>query len=83
VLTRHSELDSTTLRRAITATFVRRATALPTTTPIGLADEFSTNATRQTQWWAFVTKNRLDAPSLPQVIAHIRTFFESTLRILA
>lgn len=45
-------MDSATLRRAITATFVRRATALPTTTPIGLSD--ATDATRETQWRAFV-----------------------------
>lgn len=80
VLTRHSELDSTILRRAITATFERRTTALPATTPIGLSDEFSADATKQTQWRAFVTKNRLDAPQLPQVVAHLRAFFESTLR---
>lgn len=79
VLTRRSELDPTTLRRAITATFVRRTTALPATTPIGLSDDFATDATKQTQWRAFVTKNRLDAPPLPQVVAHLRTFFESTV----
>ena len=79
VLTRHSELDSATLRRAITATFARRATALPATTPIGLSDELSRDATKQTQWRAFVTKNRLDAPPLPRVVAHLRTFLESIL----
>lgn len=83
VLTRHSKLNSTTLRRAITATFVRRATALPTTTPVGLSDEFATDTIKQTQWRAFVTKNRLDAPPLPQVVAHLRTFLESTLKTLA
>ncbi len=79
VLTRHSELDTATLRRAITATFERRATALPTATPIGLSDEFATDATKQTQWRAFVTKNRLGAPTLPLVVAHLRTFLESIL----
>lgn len=79
VLTRHSELDSAILRRAITATFARRATALPTTTPIGLSDEFSADAIKQTQWRAFVTKNRLDAPPLPLVVAHLRMFLESIL----
>lgn len=79
VLTRLSELDPTTLRRAIIATFARRTTALPTTTPIGLSDEFSSDASKQTQWRAFVTKNHLDAPPLPQIVAHLRTFLESTL----
>lgn len=78
VLTRHSELDPSTLRRAITATFSRRTTALPATTPIGLSDEFSADAIKQTQWRAFMTKNHLDAPPLPQVVAHLRAFFEST-----
>lgn len=79
VLTRHSELDSAILRRAITATFACRATALPATTPIGLSDEFATDTTKQTQWRAFMTKNRLDVPPLPQVVAHLRTFLESIL----
>jgi hypothetical protein len=79
VLTRHSELDTAILRRAITATFERRATALPTATPIGLSDEFATDATKQTQWRAFGTKNRLDAPPLPLVVAHLRAFLESIL----
>lgn len=56
VLTKQSELDSATLARAITATFARRGTRLPTATPIGLSDEFATDATKQTQWRAFVQK---------------------------
>jgi len=83
VLTRHSELDSAILRRAITATFARRTTALPFRTPIGLSDEFSADATKQTQWRAFAMKNRLDAPPLPQVVTHLRKFFESTLGAVA
>ena len=79
VLTRHSELDPSTLRRAITATLERRTTALPARTPIGLSNDFSADATKQTQWRAFVKKNRLDAPPLLQVVAHLRAFFESTL----
>jgi len=83
VLTRHSELDSKTLRRAITATFVRRATVLPATTPVGLSDAFATDAAKQTQWRAFVAKNRLEAPPLPQVVAHLRAWLESTLGKIA
>lgn len=83
VLTRQSEFDSAILRRAITATFARRATALPATTPIGLSDEFSADAAKQIQWRAFVTKNRLDAPPLPQIVAHLRTFFGSVLGKIA
>lgn len=41
---------------AIRATFDRRGTALPDQIPIGLTDAFSDDATKQTQWRAFVRK---------------------------
>jgi len=41
VLAQRSELDRSTLRRAITTTFERRTTALPATALIGLSDEFA------------------------------------------
>jgi len=53
VLTRHSNLDVTILGQAIKATFARRGTALPTSTPVGLSDEFAADQTKQTQWRAF------------------------------
>jgi hypothetical protein len=79
VLTRHSELDTTTLRRAITATFARRGTALPTNTPIGLSDEFIADRAKQTQWRAFTTRNQLTAPGLQVIVPHLRRFLESLL----
>ena len=41
--------DSTTLRQAITTTFARRGTALPTNTPVGLPDEFAGDGAKQIQ----------------------------------
>src|SRR2546430_3970452 len=61
VLTRHSNLDVTILGQAIKATFARRGTALPTSTPVGLSDEFAADQTKQTQWRAFTARNQLRA----------------------
>jgi hypothetical protein len=79
VLTRHSELDAMILRRAITATFARRGTALPINTPVGLSDEFATDRAKQIQWRAFTAKNQLTAPELRVIVPHLRRFLESLL----
>ena len=79
VLTRHSELDAMILRRAITATFARRGTALPANTPVGLSDEFAADKTKQTQWWAFIARNQLAAPELQAIVQHRRRFLESVI----
>jgi predicted nucleotidyltransferase component of viral defense system len=79
VLTQHSELDTSILNRAITATFARRGTALPTSTPLGLSDEFAADNAKQTQWRAFVGRNQLAAPELQIVVHHLRRFLESIL----
>lgn len=79
VLTQHSVLDTSVLNRAITATFGRRGTALPTTTPLGLSDEFAADNAKQTQWRAFVGRNQLAAPELQIVVHHLRRFLESIL----
>jgi hypothetical protein len=74
VLTQNSELEPKTLRAAIAATFDRRDTALPASTPVGLSDEFASDRIKKTQWRAFIAKNRLDAPPLQQVVALLRDF---------
>lgn len=66
---------------AIAATFQRRGTAVPTSVPLGLSDEFARDLTKQTQWNAFLNKNRLDAPTLGEVIADIRDFVAESLRL--
>jgi predicted nucleotidyltransferase component of viral defense system len=64
ILSRHTEIDGDTLRRAIRATFDRRKTALPPDIPFGLTDGFAQDAHKQTQWRAFIRKEqtRSDAP---------------------
>jgi Nucleotidyl transferase AbiEii toxin, Type IV TA system len=79
VLTRHSELDAAILGRAIRATFARRGTALPTSTPVGLSDEFAADRTKQTQWRGFTARNQLSAPELHVVVQHLRRFLDSVI----
>ncbi len=74
VLSRHTDFDGDTLRRAIRATFDRRKTALPTDAPFGLTDGFAQDAQKQTQWQAFLRKNKLEAPSLEDVVATLCGF---------
>lgn len=79
ILTRHSELDAAILRGALTATFARRGTALPRTTPVGLSDEFAGDKAKQVQWRAFIARNQLIATDLHVVVRHLRRFLESVL----
>lgn len=72
VLTRHGGLDPAVLGLAIAATFERRATPLPRDIPLGLSEEFSTDEQKVRQWQAFLRKNDLQAPTLPEVVASLR-----------
>ena len=71
-LLREGRLDEALLARAIRATFERRRTALPEAVPVGLSDAFSGDAGRQAQWRAFLAKNRLQGPTLPEVVDELR-----------
>lgn len=65
------------LSEAIWRTFERRRTPLPTEAfPIALTPEFYNDATKQNQWNAFVSKNKLyiEPVTLPAVIASIQAF---------
>ena len=66
------QLDDAELQRAIEATFARRQTAMPSTMPIGLSDAFADETTKQTQWRAFLNKNKLQPMDLRNVIGAIR-----------
>ena len=67
-------LDAQLLGDAIAATFQRRGTAVPANVPLGLSDEFARDAAKRAQWKAFLGKNRLDAPTLDEVIEEVRRF---------
>ena len=73
-LLREGAMDQPVLTEAIRATFQRRATALPDGVPFGLTDAFATDAQKQSQWNAFLRRNRLVAPDLKAVVDELRTF---------
>jgi hypothetical protein len=74
MLSLHSDFDGDTLRRAIRATFDRRNTTLSAGIPFGLSDSFAQDAQKQTQWEAFLKKNKLQAPRLEGIVAALRDF---------
>src|SRR5690554_2103689 len=74
ILAQHTEFDGDILRQAIQATFDRRTTALTGQAPFGLTDAFAQDLQKQTQWQAFLRKNRLEAPALRDLIAGLATF---------
>jgi len=74
ILSRHTNFDGDTLRRAIRATFVRRKTPLPVDVPFGLTDDFARDTQKQTQWQALLGKNRLEALDLAVLVAALRDF---------
>ena len=74
-------LEAGLLGDAIAATFQRRGTEVPVGIPLGLSDEFAQNTAKLAQWQAFLAKNRLDAPTLPEVIDVLRQFLIEPLKL--
>jgi len=68
------------LAAAISATFTRRVTPVPSDIPAGMEDVFARDPTVQVQWQAFLGRNRLNAPPLPDVVAAIREFLAGPIR---
>ena len=75
VLQDDSTLNPVEIRRAVEATFERRKMAMPTAVPVGFSDAFALNAIKQTQWNAFLKKNRLKAIALADVVDALRAKF--------
>src|SRR5690606_5818809 len=74
ILAQHTEFDGDILRQAIQATFDRRKTALTGQAPFGLTDGFAQDLQKQTQWQAFLRKNKLEAPALGDLIIEVAAF---------
>ena len=72
VLLAENTLDQAELRRTIEATFDRRKMSMPTSLPAGLSDAFVADAIKQTQWNAFLKKNRLGVIALAEVVTRLR-----------
>ena len=75
VLLDDTTLDPCVVRRAIEATFERRKMPMPTTVPVGFTDTFAGDATKQTQWKAFLKKNQLDPVLLADGVNKLRGKF--------
>ncbi len=76
ILTCEFDFDGATLQKAIRATFERRQTKFPEGLPLALTEEFSGDQAKQTQWNAFLRKNKLLASSnFKDLIASLSEFF--------
>lgn len=72
VLMQERTLDAGELRRAIDATFARRQMVTPNELPSGLSEAFASDASKRTQWKAFLQKNRLASVDLSELITRLR-----------
>lgn len=73
VLSKHAPFDGPILRDAVAATLARRQTPVDPA-PIGLSGDFANDRAKTTQWNAFIKKNNLTAPALPEVMGQLRDF---------
>ena len=82
LLSRLFEFDGAVLCRAIQATFSRREMRIVLPIP-GLEETFAT-PTHETQWHAFLSRNRLEAPeTLQETIGLLSAFLYPPLRAVA
>lgn len=70
VLMRYENLDHAILPAAIRATFARRNTVIPVALPVGLAPNFAFE--KQVMWQAFLSRSKLSAPPLAEVLDELR-----------
>lgn len=84
-IARQFSFTGSLLTRAIQATFERRQTLIPNTTPLALSDEFATDQNKSVQWKAFLRRSGLNdaGAELPQVIDELRAFLLAPLFAMA
>ncbi len=84
-LSRLFDFEGALLAKAIRATFERRATPVPASTPIALSSRFATDAQKIVQWQAFLSRSRLDigSESFEQVVADLVLFLGPPMRSVA
>lgn len=68
--------DGEILKDAITATFHRRRTTIPSNVPFGLSHEFISDGVKQSQWRAFIERSnlRMDMKEIGTVVASVLDF---------
>ena len=70
------EFDGYMVQKAVQATFARRQTTFPKDLPLALTEEFAKDIGKQTQWKAFLRKNKLDnSDDLDKIIDFLSNFF--------
>lgn len=74
VLAQHADFSGVILCQAISATFSRRKSSIPTSAPVGLTAAFATDKQKQTQWRAFLRKNSLEVLPLEDVVRSLSGF---------
>ena len=75
-LARQFEFDGALLSSAIRATFERRQTPIPGSTPLALTSDFASNPSKATQWKAFLRKGKLveTPPPFTDVVRSLQDF---------
>lgn len=75
-LARNFAFDGQSISESIQATFKRRNTPLPTAAPVGMTEEFWSDAKRQALWLAFCKKSvRIKpVPMLEEVVKFVEAF---------
>ena len=75
LMAKEFQFNGNVLAEAIKATFARRGTAIPNSTPVALTEEFCSSTDKNTQWKAFLKTSKLDVNlELSQVIDKIYKF---------
>jgi hypothetical protein len=70
-MSRRFEFAGSVLMAAIRATFDRRETAIPATTPIGLTPEYGNDPAHAKQWAAFIRRVGAEVPSTLSTVVDI------------
>lgn len=77
MISQRFKFERDVLSRSIQKTFKRRKTQLSSEIPLALTNEFTKDPAKQTQWKAFLRKNKLitdHEPNLSFVAEHIKNF---------
>lgn len=85
VMCRFMTFEGDILAAALAATFERRRTPLPVKAPLALTDSFGMEPMKQTQWAAFLQKNRLtvETANLSAVVADLNHFLMPAVTAVA
>jgi hypothetical protein len=85
ILARTFPFTGPILRDAIAATFTRRGTEIPATTPVALTETFAGDETKQKQWQAFLKRSGLaeKAGDLSRIIVELAAFLGPPLAAAA